>query len=295
MKIHFEKITYETGAPLLVKEVKSKSFTAPLHFHPEIELTLIVKSSGERFVGDSIEGFESGDLVLVSENLPHFWTNACEYSADEDTNAHAIVVQFNSLFLGEKFMDLSGAKHIQALFNKCHRGICITGDTRNLVSNKILEMLQMDTFRKVLTLLDILDIIAKSDSYYFLASFGFKSYMNTSDCQKMNKIYDYIYNNLNKRIEIIQIAGLLNMSVSTFCHYFKKRTKKTFTNFVNELRIGKAKRLLIESDKSISEIAYECGYNSISNFNKQFNSLTGIAPKNLRKSYSDKSMLKFVG
>lgn len=286
MKVHFEKVTMRE--PLLVKEVKSKVFTAPFHFHPEIELCLIVKGSGKRFVGDSIEDFQRGDLVLLGENLPHFWSDGNKPSTDGEINAHAIVVQFNTLFLGENFLDLSGAKHIETLIkNSSHRGICITGKTKDIVTDKIFTMQQKqtNTFGRVLALLDILDILATSPNYYFLASPGFKSYFNPDDCQKVNKIYDYVYKNINNPLDIAKVAELVNMSVSAFCHFFKKRTQKTFTQFVNETRIGKARRLLIESDRSISEIGFECGYNSISNFNKQFDSLTGIAPKNFRKSY----------
>lgn len=285
MRIHFEKITYEVGAPLLVREVKEKLFSAPLHVHPELELTLIVESSGKRFVGDSIEDFESGDLVLVGGNLPHFWSNDEMYSHDKGSDALAIVVQFDASFLGPNFMKLSGAQHIEKLLQSSNLGICIINDTRDILSQKMVTLQHMDTFGKVLTLLEMLDILAKSKDYYFLASPGFKPYLNASDCQKMNKIYAYVYQHINGKLDIVQIADLLNMSISAFCHYFKKRTQKTFTQFVNEIRIGNAKRLLIESDKSISEIGYECGYNSISNFNKQFSTITGLAPRAFRERY----------
>ena len=285
MRIHFEKITHEAGVPLLVKEITGKVFQAPLHFHPELELTLIIESSGKRFVGDSVEDFGPGDLVLVGGNLPHFWSNSAMYSHNGEASAHAIVVQFNASFLGQNFMALSGAQHIEKLIQSSSLGICVTNDTKDILSRKMVTLQHMDTFGKVLTLLEMLDMLAKSKDYYFLASPGFKPYLNADDCHKMNKIYDHVYKHIGGKLDMIQIAGLLNMSVSAFCHYFKKRTQKTFTQFVNEIRIGNAKRLLIESDKSISQIGYECGYNSISNFNKQFHSLNGRAPKHFREKY----------
>jgi AraC-like DNA-binding protein len=153
-----------------------------------------------------------------------------------------------------------------------------------LVKEKLLKILDLGTFEKILLLLEVLNIFAKSDTYY-LSSSGFRPYLQEIDCTRMNKVYNYVYNNINSSFDVSEVADLLNMSVSAFSHYFKKRAQKTFTQFINETRVGNAKRLLIETDKSIAEIAYESGYNSLSNFNKQFYSLVKISPKIFRKSY----------
>jgi AraC-like DNA-binding protein len=283
MKNQFIKITANPGELLVAREVKEKKFSAPLHYHPELELTLILKSSGKRFIGDSIENFEPGDLVLVGENTPHFWCN--DDNISEDGYSLAIVVQFNKSFLGENFFKRTGAEHIDTLIKKSSRGICLNDpSTKASVTDKLLKILDLGTFEKTLLLLDILNIFAKSDVCY-LSSAGFKPYLQEIDCTRMNKVYNYVYNNINSPLDVSEIAGLLNMSVSAFSHYFKKRTQKTFTQFINETRIGNSKRLLIETDKSIAEIAYESGYNSLSNFNKQFYSLVKFSPKIFRKNY----------
>jgi len=283
MKTQFIKITANPGELLVAREVKEKKFSAPLHYHPELELTLILKSRGKRFIGDSIENFEPGDLVLVGENTPHFWCN--DNHLQDDSYSLAIVVQFNKDFLGEYFFRLTGAEHIEKLINNSRRGICLKDATTNeLVKEKILKILDLATFEKTLALLEILNIFSKSDIYY-LSSPGFKPYLNEVDCTRMNKVYNYVYNNINSSFDVSEIAALLNMSVSAFSHYFKKRTQKTFTQFINETRVGNAKRLLMETDKSIAEIAYESGYNSLSNFNKQFYSLVKFPPKTFRKNY----------
>lgn len=284
MKIHFEKLTHAMGAPLLTKEIRGKTFTAPLHFHPEIELTLILKSSGKRFVGDSIQCFGPGDLVLLGENLPHYWSNVKDPYTNEST-AHAIVVQFSTSFLGKEFMELSGANHIAKLLKSSARGICIKKTSRDIIAKKLVEILHLETFRKVLTILEILDEISKSKHCHLLASPYFKPYLSTEDCKKMDKVLNFVYNNLTSTLNISAIADSVNMSESGFCHYFKKRTQRTFTQFVNEIRIGKAKRLLIESDDSVAEISYACGFNAISHFNKQFYSLAGSPPTVFRKNY----------
>jgi AraC-like DNA-binding protein len=283
MKTQFIKITANPGELLVAREVSEKKFSAPLHYHPELELTLILESSGKRFVGDSIENFEPGDLVLVGENTPHFWCN--DNNVSEESYSLAIVIQFNKSFLGENFFKLTGAEHIDKLIKNSSRGICLTDQsTKALVKEKLLKILDLGTFEKTLLLLEILNIFAKSNVYY-LSSPGFKPYLQEIDCTRMNKVYNYVYNNINNEFEVSEIADLLNMSVSAFSHYFKKRTQKTFTQFINETRIGNARRLLIETDRSIAEIAYESGYSSLSNFNKQFNSLVKSSPKNFRKNY----------
>ncbi|SMO49514.1 AraC family transcriptional regulator [Solitalea koreensis] len=285
MKIHFIKINTVPGELLIATEVKERKFSAPLHYHPELELTLILESSGKRFIGDSIQNFEPDDLVLVGENLPHFWRN--DSNLLKDGFSRAIVVQFNKSFLGESFFTLNGANHINRLIKNSTRGVCFRDPiTKALIKDKLIRLLELDTFEKALGLLEILNILAKSDICY-LSSPEYKAHFNEIDCTRLNKVFNYVYNNINSSFEISEIADLLNMSVSAFCHYFKKRTQKTFMQFINETRIGKAKRLLIETDKSIAEIAYESGYNSLSNFNKQFNSLEKLSPKLFRKKYYD--------
>jgi AraC-like DNA-binding protein len=283
MKNQFIKITPNPGESLVAREVRERKFSAPLHYHPELELTLILESSGKRFVGDSIENFEPGDLVLVGENIPHFWCN--DGNLSEDGTSLAIVVQFNKSFLGESFFKLNGADHIDKLIKNSSRGICLKDDsTKALVTQKLKKIVDLGTFEKTLLVLDILNIFANSDVYY-LSSPGFKPYLQEIDCTRMNKVYNYVYNNINGSFNVSEIADSLNMSVSAFSHYFKKRTQKTFTQFINETRICNAKRLMIETDKSIAEIAYESGYSSLSNFNKQFNSLVKFPPKIFRKNY----------
>jgi len=283
MKNHFIKINTAPGELVVVTEVKERRFPTPLHYHPELELTLILASSGRRFVGDSIQNFEPGDLVLVGENTPHFWCNGNDLP--ENSFSHAIVVQFNKSFLGENFFKLNGADHIDKLIINSGRGVCLNNPiTKALLIEKLKQVVVLPAFEQTLLLLEILNIFAKSD-LYFLSSPSFKPYLNEIDCTRMNKVYHYVYNNISSSFEISEIAALLNMSVSAFSHYFKKKTQKTFTQFINETRIGKAKRLLIETDKSIAEIAYESGYHSLSNFNKQFNSLEKFPPKIFRQNY----------
>lgn len=285
MKTQFIKITTIPGEPLTATEVIEKQFSAPLHYHPEIELVLILESSGKRFVGDSIESFGPGDLVLIGENIPHFWCN--EKQLSDDSYSRAIVVQFNKSFLGENFFNATGANHIVKLINDSTRGICLKDPvTKALVQEKLMTILDLSTFDRTLCLLDILNMLAKSKDVQYLSSPGFKPYLNEIDCTKMNKVYNYVYNNIGNSFDQSQVASLVNMSVSAFCHYFKKRTQKTFSRFITEIRIGNAKRLLIETDMSIAEIAYESGYNSLSNFNKQFHALEKFSPKIFRKNYS---------
>ncbi len=268
---------------MIASEVKEKRFSAPMHYHPELELTLILEGSGQRFVGDSIQNFGPGDLVLIGENTPHFWRS--DLNTTNNCDAHAIVVQFDKSFPGENFFKNNSGGHIDRIINISTRGLHLSDPyAGEQIKEKLMQILAQSPFEKTLTLLEILNIFGKANITY-LASSGFRSNLNEIDMNRMNKVYSYVYNNINSSFDVSTVAGLVNMSMSAFCHYFKKRTQKTFVQFINETRISNAKRLLMETDKSVAEIAYESGYNSLSNFNKQFLFLEGISPKTFRQRF----------
>ena len=284
MKIHFEKITPPAGTPLLVRRVAGDTFAAPLHFHPELELTLIESSAGKRFVGDSIEPFEAGDVVLLGENLPHFWSNTLPGLADT-APAQAVVVQFGADFLGSDFWKRAGGRHIEQLLHDSRRGLCLQGATRAAAAATLAGLPECPAFEQVLTVLALLHQLAEAGDYRPLSSPGFRLRLRAEDCSRLNQVYGYIYANLNGPPSIGTAADLLCMSPSAFCHYFKKRTQKTFSQVVNEARIGQARQWLMETDRPVSDIGYHCGFATLSNFNKQFAHLSGCSPSRFRQRY----------
>jgi AraC-like DNA-binding protein len=258
------------------------------HFHPELELTLIRKGKGIRLVGDSLEEFDDGDIILLGSNLPHMWRNDSAYF-EKESNLHieAIALHFRETFWGTAFHELPELKGIRDLFDRARQGIKIRGDTRDLVQKKMEAILLVDGVKRIEYLLNLLELIASSNSCSILSSSGFTKTYNLTNTDKINDIYVYTFNNFKKRITIKEIADEVNLSPHSFCRYFKTRTLKTFWQFLSEIRVGYACKLLIENKISISQICYESGFYNLSNFNRCFKTITNKTPLQYFKEYSN--------
>ena len=283
MKLHFEKITPTAGTPLVVQRVVDEAFTGPLHFHPELELTLIVRSAGQRYVGDSLEAFEAGDVVLLGENLPHRWASAPP--AAPGPPAEAVVVQFGADFATADFWQQAGGQHVAQLLHESRRGLCLRGDTRQAAAQLLQKLPELPAFEQVLALLGLLSQVARTGDYRPLSSSSFRVPLRQEDSRRLNRVYGYIYENLTASPDLATAAAALHLSPSAFCHYFKKHTQKTFSQVVNEARVGQAQQLLMTGDRPVADVGYACGFSSLSNFNKQFARVAGCAPTQFRRRY----------
>lgn len=260
------------------------------HYHPELELTYIRKSSGTRLAGDSIERFTDGDLILLGTNLPHMWRNDDVYfEKGSDLHIEAIAIHFREDFWGKEFLSIPEHKHIGQLLNLATRGFQIMGKTHDIIVEKMEEILQLKKARRVIHLLDMLDIIAKSTELRYLSSQGFVDQYKIDPNDKINEIYQYTLSNFKNGITIQEVASHVHISPNYFCRYFKKRTSKTYIEFVTELRVGYACKLLLENNLNINQICYESGFNNVSNFNRKFKELTNQSPSEYYKNYSDKN------
>jgi AraC-like DNA-binding protein len=258
------------------------------HYHPELELTMIRKGKGIRLVGDSLEEFDAGDIILLGSNLPHMWRNDPIYFEKGSTlHVEAIAIHFMEYFWGSTFHDLPEFKHIRELFEKARQGIRIKGETRDLVLQKMEEILLVSGVKRIEYLISLLDLIASSGSCSILSSNGFTKTYNLTNTDKINDIYVYTFNNFKNRITIKEIAAEVNLSPHSFCRYFKTRTLKTFWQFLSEIRVGYACKLLIENKISISQVCYESGFYNLSNFNRCFKSITHKTPLQYFKEYSN--------
>ncbi|GAB3221458.1 AraC family transcriptional regulator [Spirosoma arcticum] len=256
------------------------------HYHHEIELTLICEGTGTRLVGDSIENFTPGDLVLMGANLPHMWRSDVAYHQNTDgLVAKSIVIHFREDFWGTPFLTLTEMKPIRDLLERAKRGLKITGHTQQLVSQKMGEFVTTEGIHRVIKLLDILSLVEESSDVVMLSSAGFSHSYTQIDAQRMTKIYEYILNRYNQEITLEEIAAVVYISPKSFCRYFKSKTHKTFTQFVSEVRVGQACKLLIDDKISIGQICYEVGFMNLSNFNRQFKAITGLTPAHYRKAY----------
>ncbi len=267
----------------IVQEFAGPVFDPNWHFHPEYQLFCVVEGAGTRFVGDTIKPFRPGDLVMLGPDLPHLWRS--DPPRQPGAAARGIVVYFREDFLGRDFFEKQEMVRLKQLFEKAGRGLEIRGQTREVVTRKMHELPHLEGFGRVLALLDILHGLALSDEYDYLTSLGYVNAFKPSETERMRKVHEYVMGHFGREISLPQVAALTNMAPSAFCRYFKARANKTFSNFVSEVRIGHACRLLIEGNLSVSQVAYECGFKTISNFNRQFKAIVHENPLRYQRRY----------
>ncbi|WP_187262690.1 AraC family transcriptional regulator [Pontibacter beigongshangensis] len=254
------------------------------HYHPELELTFIQKGSGIRFVGDNIGNFREGDLILLGANLPHFWRSD-EEGADKEQaqSCQALVVQFLPDFWGSPFMNLPELAVVKELFQKAKRGIRITGETQEEVSGLMQALNTVSGLERILLLLRILQTIAYSAQTDFLCSSGFHSSLSEAETKRMADIHTYTLANFASKIRLEEIAALVHLTPNAFCRYFKSHTRKTYSQFLLEIRVGHACKLLMEGKLPVGQICLESGFQNFSNFNRYFKAITRLTPQQYQR------------
>lgn len=268
---------------ILFREV-GKYFPCPWHYHPEYELVLVVKSTGRRLVGDHIGYFKEDDLVLMGPLLPHVWVNDSKYiNGKAESLAEAIVIHFKKEFLGEHFLDLPEMVAFKSFLKLSNRGIVIKGKAKVEVISLIKKMTGLNGIQRLASLITIFDLLSKTSDYELLASPGFVKTNNVNNSDRLNKVIDYILQNFDQDISLPKVASAANMGLTTFCNFFKDNYRITFVEYLNSVRIGHACKLLTEKDQCVVEIAYECGYNSLANFNRQFKKYKQMTPTEYRR------------
>ena len=265
---------------ITVLDLYDKHFDPNWHFHPHYQIFTVLKGTGTRFIGDNIQAFEAGDTVMIGPNLPHLWRSDKVYFDPENIeNSHGIVVYFSENFLGNEFLEKSEMQNIKRLFEHALRGMVIENQSRHKTIALLKKIVAQKGFERILTLLELLHFLSNASDWQFICSHGYVNSYKISETERMQAVYEFVLKNFKEEIALSDIAEKVNMSVSAFCRYFKKRANKTFLDFVNEIRIGNACKMLNENQYSIAEIAFESGYNSISNFNSQFRKMMGCSPR----------------
>jgi AraC-like DNA-binding protein len=281
---NLEKVEANINHSFHINHMKVDRFPSMRHFHQEVEILLVLNGKGTRFVGDSVEPFSAGDLVMIGPNVSHEWLS--DKKSDAGTS-EAIYILFNPEILGRDFWNLPESKIILKIIQQSERGIKLTGKTRDDVA---FLMKRIDTsygFNRITLLLTILEMIAFNGEYQYLASPVVQNAINERDIERLNKVYKYVFDNCQQELSLERVSSIANLSKPAFCRYFKKRANKTFVRFLNEVRVGHACRLLVNENRSIADICYTCGYNNISYFIRQFRSITGFTPLGYRKKFAD--------
>lgn len=256
------------------------------HYHPEIELIHFKKGEGTQFIGDSIKRFKSGDIVMVGAHLPHYW-RFDDLFFEEDTRVQADirVAHFCENFWGEQFLHLPENVNIKTVLEKAKRGIQITGKTRQQVAELLERLLHTDGSERIIILMEALMTIGDCKQLTTLSSIGFKHDLVDAENERVNAIYDYSLKNYKRKIQLEEIAAVANISPNSFCRYFKSRTRKTYSQFLIEIRVGQACKLLIENNLSIKQLCYESGFNNFTSFHKYFKMITGKSPLTYQKEF----------
>ena len=269
----------------IVFQETGKSFPCPWHFHPEYEFVLVNKSTGRRMVGDHIGFFGEDDLVFMGSMLPHVWVNDSIYPTGQaDHPADAIVVHFADNFAGEGFLSIPEMEEFKKILRLSERGMAIKGRTRKKINTLLRQMPQMKGLQRLSTLLSIFDIMSTTKEYELLASPRFVQKFQYSSSDRFRKITEYILQNFDRDITLPEIASVANMGVTAFCNYFKEHFRVTFVEYLTTVRVGHACKLLAENDRNVVEVAYECGFNNLANFNRQFKRIKCMTPTSYRRT-----------
>jgi AraC-like DNA-binding protein len=274
-----EKVTPSFGSSLLVKKhVEFLKINTPFwHFHPEIELVYVNKGKGKRHIGNHISYFNNSQLVLIGSNLPHVG-----YMDRLTTNGSETLIQFKPDFLGEGFFNIPEMASIKNLFERAKKGIRFNAAIKERIGPKIEGLVNLEGASRIISFLDILKELAITEDYTLLNATGFVFETLPQDSGRIDLIFKHINENFRQHISLEEISVLTSMTVPAFCRFFKKTTGKTFTKLVNEYRVVHATKLLSESQSSITDICYECGFNNFSHFNKLFKEFTGKSASKYR-------------
>ncbi len=265
----------------LIRAFGDEAFRAPYHFHAEYELTLILNGKGKRYIGNHMADFKAGDMVLVGANLPHCWKLVPEKQPD----AGAIVIQFASDFMGDSFFDKPENAPIKSMFQKAANGIWFDQISFEQVYAAILAMQQQDSFHILIDFLKILYQLTQSSKLVLLDKEPNVARLSLVDQKRINPVLAYLVDNFRKQVSLNDAAALTNMTTNAFCKYFKKITRKTFMEMVIQYRLNYATQQLIETDKPVSDIAFNSGFTDVSHFYKVFKTKMGLSPLSYRKKF----------
>lgn len=257
------------------------------HYHSALELIYIKKGRGTQFIGDSIKNFNDGDVVLLGSNLPHYWRFDPEFF--EETTGESVdvyAIHFKEDFLGKEFIDLPENQELKKIIVQSKQGIKLEGNSKAKIASLMPQIIEATGTRRIIKLLEVLTEIASCEEKNILVSLGFKPNFLENEKDRIQSIYNYTISNYKNKIELKEIAAVAKISPNSFCKFFKTKSRKTYTQFLNEIRVGQACKLLIENDLTVKEICYDCGFYNFTSFHKYFREITGKTPLKYQQAFS---------
>lgn len=286
MKAAIHKSAIPDSHIFLIKDLEDRHFDPVWHSHSEYQLFVVLEGSGTRFIGDSIKSFQQNELILTGANLPHLWRSEESYfEKDSNLKISGIVIYLQQNFLGEHMMEKEEMLLLKKLFKKSSRGLDFYGERKVQVIKMMKELLHLSGLESLILLLKILHLLATTKEYHYISHTEYINPFKENEADRMNKVYEYALKNFRKKVHLEELAELLHMTPTSFSRYFTSKNNKAFSKFIAELRIKHACKLLTETDLPVSTISYECGFNTLSNFNKQFKEVMLKKPSDYKKEF----------
>jgi AraC-like DNA-binding protein len=287
MKAHLLKVSPQSLRSFSIRRDHLAYFFNQYHYHPEIEILYIEKGTGTQFLGDSIQRFQDGDLLVIGSNCPHYLrSDNIYFQGNAELTVSAVVIHFDPKIFGADFLELVENRHIKLLLKKSKLGIRLLGKTKESISKKMLQMLVDTKSNLILELLSLLDTISQSQELEMLATRILEHNPSEKETERLNSIYNYSAKHFKRKIKIEEVAEVANLSPNSFCRYFKNRTRKNFSHFLNEIRVEYACKLIKENQFQVTQICYEAGFNNFPNFNNAFKKITGKTPLQFSKEFT---------
>lgn len=280
--------------PFRIPKTESESFRVQvdehdyfydtLHNHKEIQITLVVQGEGTLICGDYVGNFQSGDLFIVGANQPHVMrSNADYYEAGSVKKSHSISLFFDKHSFGSEFFSLPELELLSAFLNRTQKGLRFGERTRDKIKPRMFALEHQPALDRFIEMLKIMQLLAESEDYEYLAHASEVKEYDEADGSRMNQIFQFTMQEYHRNIPLKEVADLANLTPNAFCRFFKKRTRKTYIAFLIEIRISNACKMLKNKDLSIAQVCYQCGFNNLSHFNRNFKRVIGCTPSEFVK------------
>jgi AraC-like DNA-binding protein len=286
MKALSFKVPKTRNESLRVQVDHQPYFYDHFHYHPEVQISYIIEGTGTRIIGDSVGRFNKNELYIIGSNIPHIFKSDRIYYEKNSPISHAISFYFTENAFGNKFFNLPETKEINELLLNAKKIVFFDDKSLANIEDDFIRITNTEGFEKLQMFFKILNKISKINNQQLLSKTTYELKNTEKHGKRINDIFDFVINNYEKSISLNNAAEIANLSTTAFCRFFKERTRKSFTEFVNEVRIGEACKMLSKDDFNISQICYEVGFNNISNFNRKFKEITNLTPKHYRETFS---------
>jgi YesN/AraC family two-component response regulator len=271
-----------TYKPFVVRKISLPSFSSDFHFHNECQLVYIVSGTGTRIIGDSVESYKEGDLAFVGPNVPHVWYSKTSPNQEEKM-VISVALYINPVTVAEHLKPFIDTQALAAFFEKSARGISIVGAKREIISTILQETVHQKEVPLLASFLKILELLMDSEDIIWLNDASLLKTYSSKNQGRVSKLMHFIQENFRTEITLEQAASVADLQLHSFCRFFKQLTHHTFSDFLNEVRIGFACKLLQQSDLPVTQVGYESGYGNISYFNRTFKKIHGITPRDYRQ------------